>query len=261
MTNVHPSLNPRGKRPRVAKSNTDAADPGNKGSNRPPRSASDVPGVAAVNRAIQILTAFRSNDDGLPLGEISRRTGLYKSTILRLAESLEGHGLLDRDADGRFRLARELIRLGEMAKRMRRSSNVILLALEKIARETGESATFYVRQGDHRLALFRVDSPKSVRDHIRAGDLLPIGLGAAGHVITHYENAGGGAPRNRFEPVVSRGERDAEVAAVAGPVYAGAKFEGALSVSGPRSRLTEARIREISRIVARACEELTEQLS
>jgi len=214
-------------------------------------------GVAVVSRAIQILTAFRSDDDGLPLNELARRTGLYKSTILRLAGSLESHGFLDRDPDGRFRLARELIRLGEMAKRMRRSSAIIVRALKHITHETGESSTFYTKQGDYRLALFRVDSPKSVRDHIYAGDLLPLDRGAAGHVIMRYE----GAESQTIEITISRGERDAEVAAVAGPVFAGKKFEGALSVSGPRSRLTEARLRQISVALIRVCEDLTRQLS
>lgn len=42
------------------------------------------------------------------------------------------------------------------------------------------SASFHVRQGNQRLCLFRVDSPQPIRDHIRAGDLLPLDRGVGG---------------------------------------------------------------------------------
>ena len=45
-------------------------------------------GVAALDRAIAILDAFAAADRSLSLAEIAARTGLYKSTILRLANSL-----------------------------------------------------------------------------------------------------------------------------------------------------------------------------
>ena len=49
-------------------------------------------GVAAVNRALSILVAFDGQAAPLSLSELSRGTGLYKSTILRLLESLLSFG-------------------------------------------------------------------------------------------------------------------------------------------------------------------------
>ena len=43
-------------------------------------------GVAALERALSILGCFTAEDKGLTLTEIADRTGLYKSTILRLCE-------------------------------------------------------------------------------------------------------------------------------------------------------------------------------
>ena len=45
-------------------------------------------GVAAVERALSVLGAFRDGDASLSLHELAARTGLYKSTILRLLVSL-----------------------------------------------------------------------------------------------------------------------------------------------------------------------------
>ena len=42
------------------------------------------PGVAAVDRALTILSAFDGEPNALTLAALSRRTGFYKSTLLRL---------------------------------------------------------------------------------------------------------------------------------------------------------------------------------
>jgi len=71
-------------------------------------------GVAAVDRALTILDAFREADQSLTLTEISKRVGFYKSTTLRLAESLEKFGYLRRLEDGAFRLGPKPLFLGSL---------------------------------------------------------------------------------------------------------------------------------------------------
>ena len=56
----------------------------------------DEGGVAAVDRALSILGAFSESDAKLSLAEISKRTGLYNSTVLRLMKSLEKFGYMYR---------------------------------------------------------------------------------------------------------------------------------------------------------------------
>ena len=53
-----------------------------------------VSGVSAVERALAVLTAFRRGDGSLSLAALAERSGLVKSTIMRLAVSLEAFGLL-----------------------------------------------------------------------------------------------------------------------------------------------------------------------
>ncbi len=45
-------------------------------------------GVAAVERAFAILHAFKAGDMSLSLHDLAKRTGMYKSTILRLMATL-----------------------------------------------------------------------------------------------------------------------------------------------------------------------------
>src|SRR5690349_18170236 len=69
-------------------------------------------GVAAVDRALSILSAFVDNEPSLSLSRIAQRTGLYKSTTLRLIDSLEAAGYIRRLQSGDYQLGPTLFRLG-----------------------------------------------------------------------------------------------------------------------------------------------------
>ena len=56
-------------------------------------------GVAAVDRALSILVAFEPDGTAQALTEIAAKTGMYKSTILRLMISLERFNCVLRLAD------------------------------------------------------------------------------------------------------------------------------------------------------------------
>ena len=200
-----------------------------------PGAAARPAGVEAVDRALALLRAFREGDAGLPLAELARRTGLYKSTILRLAASLERGGLLARGGDGRFRLGEELWRLGALYRGAFDLERVIRPALQRLVDATGETASFYVRAGDARACLYRVNSPKAVRHHLEEGVRLPLERGAAGRVLLAFAGAPGAvsARIRRAGEYVSLGERDPEIAAAAVPAFdAGGMLRGALAVSG-----------------------------
>jgi DNA-binding IclR family transcriptional regulator len=200
----------------------------------------DADGVAAVDRALSILDAFTHNHPKLSLAEISKRTGLYKSTVLRLAKSLEKFGYVHRSQEGSYWLGSKVLFLGSLYQRHFRTSEIVPQALGRIVDELKEAASFYVRDGDHRICLHRVESTRAVRDAVHEGDRLPLTVGASSHVIRAFS----GAPGARYEQIrrsmyaASYGERDPETAAVACPVFGvGDVLVGALAVSGPRYRL------------------------
>src|SRR5213595_623991 len=68
-------------------------------------------GAVAVDRALFVLSAFHLGDTTLSLVELAQRTGLYKSTLLRLLASLEHARLILRHTDGRYGLGPEVARL------------------------------------------------------------------------------------------------------------------------------------------------------
>jgi len=200
-------------------------------------------GAAAVDRALSLLCAFRAGDDSLSLGDLAERTRLYKSTVLRLLASLEHARLLLRRADGRYALGPELARLSALHAASFSLEAEVVPALRELVEATRESAAFHVRQGDERLCLYRVDSPQLLRDHTRAGDLLPLAKGAGGRVLTAF----GGAKGRLHEQIradgvaLLDGDRVPGLAGISAPVFgSGGALVGALTLTMPSGRLKPA---------------------
>lgn len=225
------------------------------------KDAKSAGGVEAVDRAFRILGAFRDGDMALSLHELSERTGFYKSTILRLAVSLERAGCLVRMPDKTYALGFEVMRLGSLYQRSFRLDRHVRPILRELVRETGESASFFHRDGPVRVCLFREDSNQPIRDHIREGDVLALDKGAAGHVLTAFSRTRDVAERRTLLanlPLVSQGERDTETAAISVPVFSGGiALAGALTISGPRTRFTPSQIAIMSPVLVAAGQELT----
>jgi DNA-binding IclR family transcriptional regulator len=216
-------------------------------------------GAAAVDRALSLLSSFREGDVSLALAELAERTRLYKSTVLRLLASLEHGRLLQRLPDGRYALGREVARLHAIYSASFSLEAEVIPVLRELVAVTQESAAFHVRQGDQRLCLYRVDSPHIVRDHIRAGDLLPLDRGAGGRVLRAYSGANGAlyAKIRREGVAVLTGDRVPELAGISAPVFgAGGVIAGALTLTMPVSRLRP----EFPKAVRDAAQRLTARL-
>jgi DNA-binding IclR family transcriptional regulator len=197
-------------------------------------------GVAAVDRALSLLGAFTLDEPLLTLAEIAQRTQLHKSTVLRMLASLEHAHLVQRRADGRYALGAGVERLQRIHALSFSMEATVMPVLRELVAVTQESAAFHVRQGDRRLCLHRVDSPRPVRDHLEAGALLPMDRGAGGRVLSAWPDARDPlSQRIRRELVVTLvGDRLPELAGVASPVFgADGALAGALTLTMPAERL------------------------
>lgn len=199
--------------------------------------------VEAVERALTIIEAFKDGQDVLTLTEISKATGFYKSTVLRLCASLERFGYIRRRKDGTYQLGASLWRMGSHYRRAFDLGSEIRPELKVLADETGETASFYIKDGDVRVCLYRQNSNKEIRHHLDEGSQLPLDVGAAGRVLLAF-SGGEGSPYEAIRTdgfYVSHGERNSDIFALAVPVFdTRGRLRGSLSVSGLRSRLTDA---------------------
>lgn len=224
----------------------------------PPIPARAAGGVTSVDRALTLLQAFTVSTPTRTLSELAESAQQYKSTALRMLASLEHAGLVQRHADGRFSLGPAVARLGAVHSRTFSLSGAIEPVLSALVAATRESASFHMPQGEFDLCLYRVDSPQSVRDHLRAGELQPLGRSVAGRLLVAYAGAGGrrGARIRREQVFVADGDVVPELAAIVAPVFAPARLAGALMLTMPSVRFDPGH----AAAVTAAAREITERL-
>ena len=135
-------------------------------------------GSATADRVLSLLAAFHSGDLELTLAELASRTGLYKSTALRLLHSLEAANFISANGKGSFRLGGEILRLHAVLGAAGGLEAAVMPVLRELVAETKETAALHVRRGEHRVRLYVVDSPQSLREHVVSGEELPLDRGA-----------------------------------------------------------------------------------
>ena len=227
----------------------------------PPAGAS-MTSIAAACALLDTLAALR---EPARLTELVQATGRPKSSTLRLLTSLVHGGLLTRGPDGRFSPGPLVTRLATLRDSWDALARRVRPELARLARRTRESAGFSVRDGAARLLLARVHSPESVRDHLEEGARLPLTRGAAGEALLAFD---ADRPRGHLREVRARGwaasfgARDPNVAAVAVPLLdRGGRLLGALSVSGPITRVTADRVPAIVAALEASRERLARDLA
>lgn len=196
-------------------------------------------GAAAVDRALSILSVFGAGAETLSLVQIAEATGLYKSTVLRLIASLEHGRLIQRLEDGKYALGLEVARLYSAYSHSFALSEVVMPVMTRLVELTRESASFHVRQGDQRLCLYRVDSPQPIRDHIRAGTLLPLSKGSGGRVLLAFDGEQGEIYDHirKTKQMSSQGDRQEGVSGISSPVFdVAGKLVGAITLTMPSTR-------------------------
>ncbi len=205
-------------------------------------------GVVAVDRALSLLDVFNGQAALLTPADMAERTGLSKSTTRRMIASLTHARLLQKQEDGRYSVGPAVARLHQAYITAFSSETVVMPVLQALSQTTQESAAYYVRQGNQRICLYRVDSPLPVRDQLKAGDILPLNRGGGGRILTAFGDADDPLSRKirREMSVIVVGDRMPELSSIAAPVFgADGQIKGALAVVMPTERMNRAYLKDV----------------
>ncbi|MFJ9783007.1 IclR family transcriptional regulator [Amycolatopsis sp. NPDC101161] len=137
--------------------------------------------VGRAHSALRAVAAFEPG--GATTTAVAREAGLPRPTVHRLLTSLQGVGLVERDAD-RWVLGPELYFLGVAASRRYDVTEAALPVVRRLALATGESAFFSARRGEETICLIREDGAFPIRSHVLfEGARFPLGVVSAGMVV------------------------------------------------------------------------------
>ena len=243
---------------------------------RPPQ------GAQAALRAVRLLKLFTNERPDMSLAELSRASGLNKTTTHRLLRALQSEALIDRNpATSTYSLGAGLMALGVQALASSDLRRRVRPVLRNLARETGETATLEVPFEDSMLILDEVAGKHVLGSAGNIGTRWPIHATSTGKVWLAFDDSGIDRLEQKLKPLTSRtivqksdfqpqlaeirrrgyaitiDELEEGFTAVA-TIIRGAlgDVQGALSIGGPTQRLTAARRAELGNSLCRAAERL-----
>jgi DNA-binding IclR family transcriptional regulator len=224
-----------------------------------------------LNAILGLFTAERAEWSA---GEVAVALGMARSTTYRLLTRIAAAQFLDLDEQiGRYRLGIRFAALGVLAQRSTSLQRAARPELQRLAASTNETATLMVRARFEGITVDVVDSVQPLMVPGLLGGHLPLHASAGGKVLLSWMppseravvlrrplvahtastitevpalEAEIAAIRERGFATV-RGEWAADVFGAAAPIYnhAGAVV-GAVTLGGPRSRVSDARLRVLA---------------
>ena len=241
-------------------------------------------GTQAIRRAVAVLKAFGPDSGRLTAQQLSQRTGLNRSTVYRLLSALDHEGLVVAGEDGRYRLGPDMAILGTLALRQIDLRTLALPFMRALAQSSGETVDLEMLHGTHVMIVEEVQGDHLLNASSNLGTLYPAHCTATGKlllaalpaevldaILTRELCACG--PRAITDPELLRAdlhaglargyatayeELEAHLHAVASPIYDhGGRLAAALSISGPAARMPPRRERELARMLAEACAEIS----
>ncbi|MET7496201.1 IclR family transcriptional regulator [Streptomyces sp. NBC_01527] len=217
-------------------------------------------GVRSVRRALDILSLLTEDQPVVSLRTIVEATGLAKTTVVRLVQTLESYGLLW-STDAGYTAGPGLWRWAHLAQGSWELPPETTKALRALADRRGETANVMIRRDIHRVCVAQQESPQPLRHVVRVGDELPLWAGASSKVLLAgasdalLQRIAAASPHGtpHVEQLrewidqaaqqgyaLSQGERDVGLTAVAVPLTTSSGVVvAALSLSGPTARITQ----------------------
>jgi IclR family transcriptional regulator, acetate operon repressor len=191
---------------------------------------------------------------GANLADTARDCDLAPSTALRLLRTLETTGFVSKDPFGVYRPGSRIIQLGAQALSDHSLIDLARPAMEELATGTGESVYLSVEgHGATALYIGIVQGRHSVRHTSWVGRTVPLDTSAAGHALR------GKVPDDGYV-VVERGV-EADVTAIACPVYSQTRIVAAVSLVVPSYRLTATQATQYGQMLLSATADVSARLS
>jgi IclR family acetate operon transcriptional repressor len=250
--------------------------------------ATRYPGTQAVRRSVGLLKAFTAERPQRGLAELARAVGLNKTTAFRMLAALEAEGMVERTPAGdAYRLGPELLLLAGRAGGAHDLRTAARAELEALAHATRETATLEVLVGRETLILDEATGGHMVGARPSLGTSWPAHATSTGKVLLAYLDGDRRAsvlrgPWPALTPrtvtgetalaralarvreqghAVAQEELEPGFVAVAAPVRdASGAVVAALSVGGPKARLTAAALRACTRRVTAAALKVSAKL-
>ncbi|QAY59217.1 IclR family transcriptional regulator [Microbacterium protaetiae] len=241
--------------------------------------------LLVLSKIREILDTFTLARPMLTLGEIRARTGIPASTVQRLVSNLVAAGFLDRD-DDRYGIGLDFAYWASAATQRLSLVDVVTPVLKRLRDETGETASMFQAERLFRVCVAMAETRHAIRRELHIGKILPLHAGSSGRVLMAWDDDL--AARALAEPLerltdatitdpavlreelqriraqgfaVTRDEQDDGAIGISAPVFGSSDVViGAVSLSGPTSRISDDQCAAWADLVVAAADQATRLL-
>jgi len=246
------------------------------------------PKVQSVDRTLDVLESLASRRGATGISELAQLVGLHVSTVHRLLATLVDRGYVRQDPDSsRYHLASRIFTLASAADLHLDLRLVARPYLERLMRASGETANLVTATENEVVYLDQVASLHLVKMFTAPGLRAPLYCTGTGKLMLAlrgdaFAEAALAGPMRRYtdRTIVTRGVLEGELAAIRRNGYSVDNEEmeegvrclavpifdrrsaciGAMSVSGPTTRLTAERVEKLATPARAIAQDLSRQL-
>ncbi|MEM7023922.1 MAG: IclR family transcriptional regulator [Pseudomonadota bacterium] len=142
--------------------------------------------VPAIDRTIEMLGLLERHEDGLSIQEFVAASGVPRSSVYRILNSLESHAVVQREARGRYVLGSRLLGLAARVRQGPRNEDLAALArpfLRQISARTHEASKISVLHAGGALCIEAMPGTSAYALAPLVGRSYPLHAGAASKVL------------------------------------------------------------------------------
>jgi DNA-binding IclR family transcriptional regulator len=249
------------------------------------RDAIDPNKSATALRALKVLEALAHSRDALSAAEVAGIIGVERTTAYRMLMTLIEAGYVVRDQRTRaYRLGYKVLTLSRAMLSGNEKTEFVAACLRKISARTGEAAHYSVLERDCAVLVQRAMGTQLVTIDFQIGDRAPLHCTSIGKVLLAYQDSAAieaaivrGLPRFARNTITDPTRLRAELRKVRVQRYAYDDMEFAddmrcvavpviekdgrvtsgISLSGPTSRYSRQKLRELRDCALAAARELS----
>ena len=158
------------------------------GAERPSGARPERKSLSSVATAVAVLKAFSEDEAELGVSALSKRLGVAKSTIHRLAVTLVSEGLLEQNPEtGKYRLGIGLFGLGALVRRRMNVASEARPHLFRLREGTGETVQLALLDRGEMVYVYDLESPHAIRMRSDLGARKPSTCTAEGLAVLAFQ--------------------------------------------------------------------------
>ncbi len=244
--------------------------------------------LSSVAMAVRLLKSFSEGEAEIGVTSLSRRLGVAKSTVYRLASTLVSEGLLEQNPETeRYRLGMSLFALGALVRQRMNVATDARPFLFHLREATGETVHLAILEGPDIVFVLNLESNHAIRMRADLGARKPAFCTAEGRAMLAFQPAdavndvlGPGLVPRTPKTIIDAGQIHAaldEVRAlgfatedeqselgmrsVAAPIRnANGRVVAAIGLAGPIQRLSDEALARFAPLVADAARTISARL-